>query len=249
MVHWVYVLKCEDNRIYVGETTKLFTRWSQHINGTGAKCTQIFGPNSIIGLYNISKNIAFENYKNDNNYTKLLSTFDIDWKEMYRNELTNLDIENYITECFMKKMENNWYKVRGGKYTKLITDNENGYFDFSCVMNPKCKNNTCDDCVCWIYKRKEMLELGLIIGSNPIQMLKLLNIDSFESISLKHDERPNCLCGYPAEINMYNDELYYNCPLKNANKWIEFENLVLEPNCNFYEKYHKEKINDICLLD
>lgn len=236
MVHRVYVLKCENDRIYVGETTKLFTRWSQHINGTGAKCTQIFEPNSIIGIYNISKNIAFENYKNDNNINKLLATFDIDWKEMYRNELTNLDIENYITECFMKKMEDNWYKVRGGKYTKLITDNDNdnGYFD--CISNPKCENNTCNDCIFYKSKRKEMMELGLI--EKP--MLKLNNCKK----PLLNIDRPNCLCGYPSEINMYNNELYYNCPLKNT-QWIEFEGLDLEPNCNFYEKYHKE----ICLLD
>jgi len=157
---------------------------------------------------------------------------------MYTNELTNLDIENYITECFMKKMDDKWWKVRGGKYTKLITDNDN---DFSCVMNPKCKNNTCDDCVFYTAKRKEMIELGLV--EKPMTKLHnckkpLLNID-----------RPNCLCGYPSEINMYNNELYYNCPLKNA-QWIEFDNLGLYDNCNFYEKYKHEdkKINEICLL-
>lgn len=70
----------------------------------------------------------------------------------------------------------------------------------------------------------------------------LLNID-----------RPNCLCGYPAEINMYNDELYYNCPLKNANKWIDFDRFSLYENCNFYKKYNekyneKENKNELCLL-
>lgn len=78
MVHWVYVLECEDNRIYVGETTKLYKRWNQHASGTGAKCTKNFVPINILGIYNVSKNIAFENYKSNFNYNRLSSTFNID---------------------------------------------------------------------------------------------------------------------------------------------------------------------------
>lgn len=233
MVHWIYVLKCEDDRIYVGETTKLFKRLYKHVNGQGAKCTKNFEPYSIIGIYNLSKNISFENYKDDNNLIKLSATFNIDWQEMYRNELSNLDIENYITECFMQKMGDKWWKVRGGKYTKLITDDCD---DFSCVSSPNCENNTCNDCVFYISKRKEMMDLG------PIEkpMVKLINCKK----PIINVDRPSCFCGYPGEINMYNGDLYYNCPLKNANKWIDFEDLDLEPNCNFYKKYH----DDFCIL-
>lgn len=71
--------------------------------------TDLETEDSIIEIKN------WKSYKNDNNITKLLATFDIDWEKMYRNELTNRDIENYITECFMKKMGNDWWKVRGGE--------------------------------------------------------------------------------------------------------------------------------------
>lgn len=130
-------------------------------------------------------------------------------------------------------------KSEGGKHTKLITDNDNdGYFD--CTSNPKCENNTCNDCIFYKSKYKEMIELGLIFGNK--EMLKLSNCKKPKV----NTDRPNCDCGYPSEINMYNDELYYNCPLKNA-QWIEFDNLGLHKNCKFYQKYHKDK-NEICLL-
>jgi predicted GIY-YIG superfamily endonuclease len=213
MVHWVYVLECEDDRIYIGETIKLYTRWSRHINGTGAKCTQYYQPENIIGLYNISKNIAFENYKNDNDYKKLLANFNIDWEDMDENEFNNLDIENYITECFMKNFGQQWWKVRGGKYTKLIgTD-----FDYTSPVYCDCVNKM----------GHSLIEKPMCKSSNCKNPILNKNIS----------DRPNCLCGYPCEINMYNNELYYNCALKNANNWVKFDDLGLYQNCNFYQKY------------
>jgi predicted GIY-YIG superfamily endonuclease len=212
--------------VYVGETTKLYSRWSQHVKGTGSQCTRQFEPINILGLYNISKNIAFENYRNDNNMRKLLKTFDMQWQDMYANEKTNLDVENYITECIMKNKCEDWWTVRGGKYTKLITDK---ILDFDCTL---CDNHTCDDCVLYTQKNEEMIELGFIQRMLKVKdcTKPILNVD-----------RPNCLCGYPAEINMYNNELYYTCPLKNANNWVDFEGLGLYENCKFFEKYKSNK--------
>lgn len=233
MVHWVYVLKCEDDRIYVGETRSLYKRWNQHLNGT-TKCTKAFPPLYIIGLYNISKNIAFINYQNDNNLGKLLATFNIYWDEMYTNNISNFDIENYITEHFMKNLQDNWWKVRGGKYTNLI---DTVSYEFHC-QNKICKDNTCDDCIFWSHKRKEMIESGFEQLDNSVNIHELSNCSN-PVIDFLPD-RPNCHCGYPSEINMYNNELYYNCPLKSGNKWIEFDDLDIQENCNFYKKYTSE---------
>ena len=35
-MRWIYVLKCYENVIYVGETTRLFKRLLEHKNGNGA---------------------------------------------------------------------------------------------------------------------------------------------------------------------------------------------------------------------
>jgi hypothetical protein len=189
MVHWVYVLECEEDRIYVGETKKLYSRLNRHVKGCGAKCTAEFEPLNIIGLYNCSKNISFINYQNDRNYSKLMATFNIDWENMYKNYLSNLDIENYFTECFMKDYGKDRFKVRGGKYLKLLSETDE---------------------------------------YTPLNFINNIT------------KRPRCYCGIPSEINMYNDELYFNCCLKNANKWLEFDNLDTADNCNFYKKYENE---------
>jgi predicted GIY-YIG superfamily endonuclease len=38
-MHWIYVLECENNIIYVGETKKLYSRLYQHMNKRGSKHT------------------------------------------------------------------------------------------------------------------------------------------------------------------------------------------------------------------
>lgn len=240
MVHWVYVLQCEDDRIYVGETKSLFRRLRQHISGSGSKCTQFFHPIGIIALYNISKNIAFENYRNDNNITKLSATFNLDWKDMYKNNLSNLDIENYITECFMDSRGDEWWKVSGGKYTKLITTK--GVLNFDCNSVPECLDNSCSSCVWYIPVRQKMEDAGIIDALTITRKLK--NCEKPQLLT----KRPKCLCGYPAEINIYEIGLYYTCPQKNT-EWIQ-QSISLDSyeNCNFYEKYNKIREPKICFL-
>ena len=38
-MHWVYVLKCADNIIYVGETKRLYRRLNEHCNKDSGSCT------------------------------------------------------------------------------------------------------------------------------------------------------------------------------------------------------------------
>ena len=56
MVHWVYVLECEDDYIYVGETTRLFSRFQEHITHHGGKNTRSHTPQKLIGLYKVNDN-------------------------------------------------------------------------------------------------------------------------------------------------------------------------------------------------
>ena len=123
MVHWVYVLECEDNYIYVGETTRLYRRFAEHINGRGSTNTMKHSPYRLAGLYKVNDNFSFMRYRNtikSGDYNKFI--FD-DWD----NEGDNLAIENHITERYMYERRNNkgrfgegseWYKVRGGRYTR-----------------------------------------------------------------------------------------------------------------------------------
>ena len=61
MVHWVYIVECNDNFIYVGETEYIYKRLQQHITGKGGKNTHAHIPNKLIGLYNdMYKNIVVQ---------------------------------------------------------------------------------------------------------------------------------------------------------------------------------------------
>ena len=55
-MHWVYILQCgeKNNKIYIGETKRLYTRIKEHCKkNTGSVTTHFFYPNQIIGLYKL----------------------------------------------------------------------------------------------------------------------------------------------------------------------------------------------------
>lgn len=119
-MHWIYVLACEDGHIYVGQTQQLNQRLYSHILKNSVH-TSIYRPHSLIGLYRADVNSAFTEYHRfiqlpHTNYHPLLFS---DWEEhTYRF----LEVENLITERYMYEKKEDWWKVRGGKYTKVLTD-------------------------------------------------------------------------------------------------------------------------------
>ena len=120
MVQWVYVLECEDDYIYVGETTRLFSRFSEHLKSRGGSNTIKHKPKKLIGLYTVNENHSFMRYRNavqSGEYNRFLID---DWD----NNGDNLLIENHITERYFyeRRKNDSWYKVRGGKYTRQTMD-------------------------------------------------------------------------------------------------------------------------------
>ena len=119
MTHWVYVLECEDNCIYVGETQHLFKRFTQHLKGCGASNTTRHKPLRLAGLYKVNDNFSFYQYRSA--VTNLIDTTRIihEWGSFG----DNLFIENNITERLFYERRNNheygtgneWYRIRGGK--------------------------------------------------------------------------------------------------------------------------------------
>jgi len=128
MVHWIYICECNDNFIYVGETINLYKRLTQHIRGRGGKNTHAHIPRKLIGLYKLNDNQSFYNYnsavKNGtlNNIQTAIDQWGI-WGD-------NLFIENRFTERIFYERRvnheygtgNEWYRVRGGKYTRDSLD-------------------------------------------------------------------------------------------------------------------------------
>ena len=114
-MHWVYILRCSrarnrldriHDRIYVGETTRLFRRLKEHCEEQGAYTTIEFPPERLIGLYKV-ENDAFLIHECD------WTTDDTFWA---------LSLENDITEMYMQAMGRKWENVNGGKYCRHSPD-------------------------------------------------------------------------------------------------------------------------------
>jgi hypothetical protein len=124
-MHWVYILKCENNHYYVGETTRLYTRFWEHLEGNGGLNTSIYKPTDIVAIYKVSTICKFIDYNyiiiNNicniyfNRGESILKTFNIDTNTEY----DNLCAENNVTECMMLNNIDNWQNIRGGKYTRF----------------------------------------------------------------------------------------------------------------------------------
>lgn len=138
MIQWVYVLLCEHNYIYIGETSRLYGRFKEHNTGRGAKNTIEHKPIKLIGLYKVNNNNAFLEYRRGillHDYNPFLLD---NWKEL---EGDNLLIENRITErYFFERRTADWDKIKGGKYTKDITANPIDKLDTTDLLDrPLCK--------------------------------------------------------------------------------------------------------------
>jgi predicted GIY-YIG superfamily endonuclease len=93
MVHWIYVLECEDNYLYVGETTRLFRRFSEHRYGRGGVNTGAHKPDTLVALYKVADNYSFLQHRShilQNDFNKDI----ID--EWGSDDSANLEIENHI---------------------------------------------------------------------------------------------------------------------------------------------------------
>lgn len=132
MVHWVYVVECEDEYIYVGETTRLYRRMNEHQRGGGSVNTSEHEPLCLVGLYRVADNESFI----EHHINVKAGMYDSDIiKHWGENDGDFLNVENHFTEQLMylrsKKdtsefMWNDgyWWKVRGGKYTKEMYEGE-----------------------------------------------------------------------------------------------------------------------------
>ena len=213
MVHWVYVLECDDDYLYVGETTRLFRRFNEHLRSRGGSNTIKHKPQKLIGLYKVNNNHSFIRYRNTIK-TGEYNRFILD---NWDNDGDNLLIENHITERFLYERRENdcygggseWYKVRGGKYTRETLD--------EIVANYK-----------WVSEK----EGRHYMCKNPIDYI---SIDTIV-------DRPLCKCYCPSEVKLSKDKtkIYFVCALKNV--WGDFfSDLQIDKPCDFWQLYTEDK--------
>lgn len=215
MVHWVYILKCEDDFIYVGETTRLFTRFNEHLKSRGGSNTIKHKPTNLIGLYKVNDNFSFMRYR-DSIKSSEYNKFIID---NWDNDGDNLLIENHITERLFYERKNNheygssneWYRVRGGKYTKETLDYSMSFAKELCERPNRVVGT---------------LQMTTPIDSIPVDTIV---------------DRPLCKCNYPSEVKLSKDKskIYFVCALKNV--YFDFPQLQIDDPCDFWQLYTEDK--------
>lgn len=127
-MRWVYILLCEDDYYYVGETSRLYRRFWEHSGGLGGLNTSMYPPKNIIAIYPVNRLGKFFDYNikvNNNDYKTnyniyfdrggIIENFNMDDENNYNH----LWVENNITEKLMIDNKDKWQKIRGGKYVKF----------------------------------------------------------------------------------------------------------------------------------
>lgn len=135
-MHWVYLLKLENNKYYIGETRRLYRRFNEHINGDSVSCYDN-RPLFLLAIYKVVNNQIYIDYSklltdkrpSTKVETENLGPFcvmeDINDIVEYNKELCSkyiikeeaLELENTITKMKMK-VADNWKNVKGGQYCR-----------------------------------------------------------------------------------------------------------------------------------
>ena len=138
-MRWVYILKCENDHYYVGETKRLYRRFWEHLGGNGSLNTLVYKPEEISAIYQVNVITNFIDYNNSVNaflnqdkesscsydYKKIDALKQLKFWDRHCDETKwygendNLIAENNITECLMIHNPNEWSQIRGGKYTRF----------------------------------------------------------------------------------------------------------------------------------
>lgn len=112
-MHWVYVLKCQGNYIYVGETERLYRRLNEHCNKQNGASTIRSPIETLMALYKVESDCKLIDKEKDPIH------FDMSSKDYLTPDKTSaLYLENNITKMCMQSMGPQWNKVFGGKYHK-----------------------------------------------------------------------------------------------------------------------------------
>ncbi len=124
-MHWVYILLCENDHIYVGQTCRLYRRFWEHGDGRGGENTRTWEPIEILAIYRAHRLYHYKKYDESvkwllqKNISCIPSQYhlkDFDDKDISQQD--SEEVENFITERMMFH-ENDSNKVRGGKYVQF----------------------------------------------------------------------------------------------------------------------------------
>ena len=137
-MNWIYILQCEDGYYYVGQTSRLYTRFWEHSSGGGGINTRVHVPECIVAIYpvhrlgrffDICNRVITNNGKlqrGDSIYFNRIGLCSI--MDIFNNapiddesEYDKYEVENTLTECLMLHT-NDYIRIKGGKYIRMDDD-------------------------------------------------------------------------------------------------------------------------------
>ena len=124
-MHWVYIVSLADKKYYIGETTHLYRRLTEHNNEKGANYTREYGCRYLFAIYAVHMDAIYK-WLSDSIIGKecVLDTLSTLVEMHKRNSKSGVicyknyacDLENDVTVCMSKR--HTFDRVRGGKWCK-----------------------------------------------------------------------------------------------------------------------------------
>jgi hypothetical protein len=106
--HWVYVLKCDINKmIYIGETKCLTTRLKAHVLGVGANVTSYMKEIEMIALYRVKDNMKYQNFQS---YHELENYITVLYKDVYKEYSVYGGARTCIYKDYIYPDDITWYR-------------------------------------------------------------------------------------------------------------------------------------------
>lgn len=154
MVLYIYVLRLENNKYYVGKTTKQEFRVDQHFNGDGSTWTKKYKPIKIIEM---TEGDEWDEDKYVKIYMKKYGIYNVRggsyasaWLDPSVIALLQKEIDGASDNCFRCGRSSHWIKdcyakthINGKKLDNNSNSNDSNKNEWVIVDYAKNKNNYC----------------------------------------------------------------------------------------------------------
>ena len=126
-MEYIYVLKCQKEKFFVGKTYNVQIEYNEHLDGTFCEITKEYKPYDIDCIFELSDKITLYSViaKYCNKYgTKNIYFLDIDTKKIKKlqkddNKKCVCDQEHWLTSCPLNTKDKFWTMILNNVVNKL----------------------------------------------------------------------------------------------------------------------------------
>jgi predicted GIY-YIG superfamily endonuclease len=127
-MEFIYVLKCQKDKFFIGKTYNVQIEYNEHLDGTFCDLTKEFKPYDIECIFELNDKITLENVISS--YVKKYEKTNIFFIDANKKEIKNLlknennycvckSKEHWLTECPQNTKKEFWAKIFNNVFNKL----------------------------------------------------------------------------------------------------------------------------------